>query len=254
MNLIIQIDDDKKIEFGLLFNKTNEKYLFQIKKEIIKLKEENNKLKEENNKLSIEINKLKKYHEKNNPNNIKFLKDIVNDAYDYCGLVNAFIVFKSINDILFLIYATKGKSFISYDLINNKKIKEIKNYHNCLITNFRHYFDKVNNRDLVISISAHDNNIRIWNANNWECLTNITDINKSGIIYSACFLNDNEKDFILTNNYNEKGELEPIKIFDFTCKEIGKINNSNDSTLIIKIYYDEILSNKYNNKRKKKLY
>ena len=239
MSLIILYDYDKKIEIVLLFNKTNNDNQFsQLKREI-------NKIKEENIKLKIEIDKLKKYHEKNNPNNIKFLKDIVNDSYDHCGLVNAFIVFKSINDILYLIYATQNKSFISYDLINNKMIKEIKNYHNNYINNFRHYLDKINKRDLIISISPGDNNIRLWNVNNWECLTNITNINESGILYSACFLNDNNKSYILTSNFNRDGNPEPIKIFDFNGKKIGEINDSNDSTLIIKIYYDEILSNNY---------
>ena len=209
MSLIIHYDYDKKIEIVLLFNKTNNDNQFsQLKREI-------NKIKEENIKLKIEIDKLKKYHEKNNPNNIKFLKDIVNDSYDDYGLVNAFIVFKSINDILYLIYATQNKSFISYDLINNKMIKEIKNYHNNYIDNFRHYLDKINKRDLIISISPDDNNIRLWNVNNWECLTNITNINESGILYSACFLNDNNKSYILTSNFNRDGNPEPIKIFDF---------------------------------------
>ena len=70
MSLIIHYDYDKKIEIVLLFNKTNNDNQFsQLKREI-------NKIKEENIKLKIEIDKLKKYHEKNNPNNIKFLKDI----------------------------------------------------------------------------------------------------------------------------------------------------------------------------------
>jgi len=39
-------------------------------------------------------------------------------------------------------------------------IKEIKNYHNEYINNFRHYLDKINKRDLIISISPDDSNIR----------------------------------------------------------------------------------------------
>jgi len=65
------------------------------------------------------------------------------------------------------------------------------------------------------------------------------------MLYSACFLNENEKNFILTSNYNKKGKPEPIKIFDLNGEKIGEINDSNDSTLIIKIYYDEILSKNY---------
>jgi len=239
MILSIHYDDDKKFIIELSFHKINKKnHFLQLKKEI-------NKIKEENNKLKIEIDKLKKYHEKKIAKNIKFLKDIVNDSYDHYGLVNAFIVFKSINDKLCLIYATQNKSFISYDLISNKMIKEIKNYHNEYINNFRHYLDKINKRDLIISISPKDNNIRLWNANNWECLTNISNINKSGVLYSACFLNENSKNYILTSNYNNNGSPEQIKVFNFIGKKIGEINDSKNNTLIIKIYYDEISSKNY---------
>ena len=239
MSLVIHYDDNKKIEIVLLFNKTNnDNQFWQLKREI-------NKIKEENNKLQKEIDILKKYHEKNNPNNIKFLKDIVKDSYDHYGLVNAFIVFKSINDILYLIYATQNKSFISYDLINNKIIKEIKNYHNEYINNFSHYLDKINKRDLIISISSDDNNIRLWNVTNWECLANITNINKSGLLYSACFLNNNDHNYILTSNYNNDRTPENIKIFDFNSEKIGEIEDSDDNTLIIKTYYDGILSKTY---------
>ena len=37
-----------------------------------------------------------------------------------------YLIFKSINDIYYLIYATEQQSIISYDLFENKKINEIK--------------------------------------------------------------------------------------------------------------------------------
>ena len=43
---------------------------------------------------------------------------------------NTFLIFKSINDILYLIYINKESSFISFNLINNKIINEIKKPHN----------------------------------------------------------------------------------------------------------------------------
>ena len=51
-------------------------------------------------------------------------------------------MFKSINtfDILYLIYTNENKSILFFDLINNKKIIEIKNAHNKFITNFRYLF------------------------------------------------------------------------------------------------------------------
>ena len=93
--------------------------------------------------------------------------------------------------IFYIIYTNENRSIISYDLINNKKINEIKNAHSELITNLRHYSDKINKRDLIISISSKNNNIKLWNINTFECLLNLENINNNGLLFSACFFNNN---------------------------------------------------------------
>ena len=130
--------------------------------------------------------KLKKSH----PETISYLKDVTKDSFSYFYLDNTFLVFNSIFNILTIIYGTKEKSIISYDLIENQKINEIKNAHNELITNFRYMYEIKNKRDLVISLS-YDNNIKLWNYNNLECLISIENIYKNGYLFSASFLSDN---------------------------------------------------------------
>jgi WD40 repeat protein len=149
-----------------------------------------------------------------------------------------------VTDILYLIYSNKHKSIIFYNLIDFKKINEIKKAHHKYIINFRHYLDKQNKRDLIISVSK-DNNIKLWNVNNYECLYNFTNINKNGNILSACFLNDNNQIFIVTSNYTEKSYPDPIKVFDFNGNQIKKINKSNELTVFIDTYYDDIKSRNY---------
>ena len=95
----------------------------------------------------------------------------------------------------------------------NKKIIEIKHSHNEFIANFRQCLDKINKRDLVMTISSKDNNIKIWNENNWECILNLANINNNGFLLSACFLNKNNEIFILTSNSNI-GINEHIKVFN----------------------------------------
>ena len=51
--------------------------------------------------------------------------------------------------------------------------KQLKNAYNEEITNLRHYLDKINNRDLVSSISDDDTSLNLQNINNWECLLNL---------------------------------------------------------------------------------
>ena len=97
-----------------------------------------------------------------------------------------------------------------------------------------------------MSISKNDNNIKIWNINNWECIQNITKINNNGWLASACFLKGNNNNInIITSNWNIDGDSENIKVFDLNGKKIKEINNSYDKTYFIDIYYDNILSKDY---------
>ena len=61
--------------------------------------------------------------------------------------------------------------------------------------------NNINKNDFIISISAQDNNIKLWNLNNCECLLNIQNIRKDRFLYSACLLNDNNQIYILTSNF-----------------------------------------------------
>ena len=179
----------------------------------------------------------------NHLNNFIFLNDLTKDSYTHSTLDNTFIVIKSINNWLLLIYTNKNKSILSYNLINNQIITEIKNAHDYYIINFRYYLDSINKRDLIISISL-ENNLKLWNNQNWNCLLNIKNIYNEGNIYSACFINDNNIIYILTSNCNWNFEnCELIKIYDFNGNKIKEINNSNENTFIIDSYYD-IKSNK----------
>ena len=179
-----------------------------------------------------------------NKPNIKS-KKVVYDSFSCSFLDNIFTSFKSIDNIFYLIYANKNKSILSYNIIDNKKINEIKNAHKNYITNFRYYFDKSNKRDLIMSISDKDNNIKLWNVNIWTCLVNITNINKEGYLNSACFLHDDSNNlFIITSNfYYISSEL--IKVYDFDGKKIKEMNESNEKVIFMESYYDDNYSKSY---------
>ena len=252
-------ENSKKIQKIYLKSKKSEKYpLLKFQKEvdyktqnnagIHKIKiikySPNTKNKEIIKKIKskkIKI-KIKKKKIEFNPLNIQYLKDITQDSYSYFYLDNTFTVFNSVNNILYLIYSTRNRAIISYNLIENKKINEIKNAHKELIINFRHYLDKPNKTDLVISLS-YDNNIKLWNINLWECISNLNEINKNGYSLTACFLNDNNKYYILTSNYSDNSEL--IKIYDINGEKVKEISGSGDDASFIDAYYDEKLNKNY---------
>ena len=231
-NLIINIFKNKNVFIQEVNNNDSIKLFLKIDKknnfEIILLYSENN-----NNKDKI------------NNNLDSNIIEVVNNSYSRWRFDNTFCVFKSINNMLYLIYANKQMSIISYDLFNNKKINEIKKAHAKFISNFRHYFDIMNRRDLILSISCENCNIKIWNINNMECLLNLENVNSFQYLNSACFLNDDNQSYILSTNCNWSGTCDPIKIFDINGNKIKEINNSNDNTLFIDIYYDNKFSKKY---------
>ena len=197
----------------------------------------------ENNKLKNQIESLK--INEDNPIDIGFLSEITNNSFSSINIDNTFTIFQSIKDILYLVYSTINKSIICYDLNEQKIIKELKNYHNEYITNFRYYLEEINNRDLLISISQKDNNKRLWDVNNWECFLNIPHANKNGILYSSCFLYDNYESYIISSNCDWDENSENIKIFDFNGNGHKEIDDSNAITFYIDRFYDELSLKNY---------
>ena len=180
-----------------------------------------------------------------NPIDIKTSIDIIKDDLSCEYFNNSFLIFTSLNGILFLLYSTESKSIISFDLVYNRKINEIKNAHNNFISNFKHIKDINNKRDLIITISCFDNNVKIWNACNWECICNIKSIYLEGHLSSASYLNDKNQYYIIVSNTNSIDSKNPIIVFDLNGKKIKEINNSCNKTYFIDSFYDEIFSTNY---------
>ena len=158
--------------------------------------------------------------------------ELINDSFTFTyPNNNTMTTFKSIEGILYLIYSKRNLSIISYDIIDNKKMNEIKNAHKELIINFRHHLDLNNKSDLIVSISI-DGNMKLWKISNFECLF---DINKACFLYSACFLTDNNQTYVITGNIF-------IKIYDLKGNIIKEIQEPNERSYIIDSYYDKKLS------------
>ena len=174
-----------------------------------------------------------------------FISNITKDSYIIRDLDNSFIIFSTINNLFNLVYSNEIKSIISYDLNKFQIITELKNPHEGhYITNFRHFFDKNNKNDLILSISAKNCMIKIWNNKNWDCILSIKDIYQNGIINSACFIFYDKNIFIATcNNLWPKADF--INIIDFKGSIIKKINDSDKNAYCIDSYFDKLNSNLY---------
>ena len=175
-----------------------------------------------------------------NPINIEYLQDLSNDSnnqFSVFYLDNKFCVFKAINNIIYLIYSSNKFSIISYDLVNNKKINEIKKAHYYTVKGIRYIYDKFQKRDLIISIS--DDIIKLWNINNFECILEIKRNDKNEFYNSACFLTNINQIFIIAGN------RKPIQVFDLNGNIQKEINKTDNFIFFIDAYYDEKLSKNF---------
>ena len=174
-------------------------------------------------------NKLK------NSINLELSNNIAHDSLIDQFLDNTFIIFKSKDEIMYLIYSSYNQSIISYNLNSFFIISYIRNAHNKAIINFRYYYYQEEKIDLIMSISF-DNNIKIWNIIQWECIINLKNINNSGGILSGCFLHEENNLYIITSCiYNS----EQIKIYNLKGNKLKNINESNENTYFIDTFYDK---------------
>ena len=260
INLVDKDKDKNNIkELNLIHNNINKDFIFnelcnEYNNKCNSLEKEINELKEKLNLINYEMDemKLKTINNENNDdetnkkdelksnynfNNLNLKYELTNNSYCSNNINNTFVVFKSVNNIIYLVYATYNKSIISYNLDSEKINIEIKNAHKNYITNFRHCFDSINKKDLIMSISDLDNHLKLWDANIWECILIFENINNQGFLNSACFLIDNFNIYIISSNWNFNN-VENIKVFDIKGNKIKEINDSNYSTVYIKSFYD----------------
>ena len=169
------------------------------------------------------------------PSNFSFFKDIAEKIYS-----NDIIIFKSIYDILTLLYIEE-ENLIFYDLETFKKINQINNTV-CSITNLRYYLDSKNKRDLIM-VTGYENEIQIWDYNKLECLTKIEINDENGCHISSCFIYfKNNLNIIVTKKYSDDS---PFLIYDIEGNKIEEIKTSYKYINKLNYYYYNKLSATY---------
>jgi WD40 repeat protein len=210
-----------------------------IKKEIdIKnknnLTENEDKSKENNIDNTINLQKITSF-----PLEFYFSKDLIKENLGLCSM---FIIFKSINDILTLVYITDDYSIVTYDIVQNKQLNIIKNSQKD-ICNLQHCLDKKNKRDLILSQSCN-NNIKIWDINNYKCILNLKEMELNYVqVSQVCLMNYKNNIYIIMSSTSFSDPI--CKIFDLSGNIIKKINFELMMINNIIKYDDEELSKFY---------
>ena len=126
---------NKDIDLKLIYNEKNSSSAFS------ELINNYNSILSGYQSLKDEIDQIKKNNSiknelaYNTPKNMQFSSDIVKDSFAGYSYEDSFIVFKSVDNILQLVYATKEKSIISYDLDSKRNIAKKFKAHKNFITN-----------------------------------------------------------------------------------------------------------------------
>ena len=121
-----------------------------------------------------------KLNEKNNlnedKNQINFNKfelftEFTKNSYCSNNNNNTFLLFIVLITFFHLTYETDNISIISYNIFNlitQKIMAEIKNAHRNYINNFRYIFIKSSKKDIIISPSDIDNNLKLGSLIFWN--------------------------------------------------------------------------------------
>ena len=184
------------------------------------------------------------------PDDINLPKNLTYDSFTYYNYTNTFLVFNSVNNNrLYLVFTTQDKYIKILDIVDKILVLEIRNIteDNKQITNFRHFYDEYNKRDLVMFIVGIKNCIKILDTYNWDCILTIKDIYKEGNIYSSLLINDNinHNIYIITSNCTLFKDSQPLKIYDLKGNFIKEIPDSKSKTFFLDIFEDIKNSKKY---------
>ena len=193
------------------------------------------KKKRNENTINISNNNSKKDDLNSKPYNLDFYYNIIEESHHY--LTDQIIIFKNIFEELYLFCTKDGEKIIIYNLIDNKRVSEIKNAHKDFqINDIDHYSEMKNQIDLGLTVSKSQ--IKLWNINNLEC---ILDIKETKDYKSKCrFFNyKNQCFFIILSSINCQDFL---NVYDLKGEKIRTINVK-DATYL-NIYYDKKITNK----------
>ena len=209
----------------------------------------NNNIKNISNK--DKENNLSKFGERNEEFyfNCDNYQTLVKDSYDEGEIYITISIFNSIDDILTLAYINNNNNIVTFNLIDLKKINELKYDRSEPIMHIRHHQDKKNERDLLLII-LNISFIEIWDISNLNLLLSLKKVYRdesnedAGKIYSSCFIEVDNNIYILTSNQNVL-DVGGIKVFDLKGNLIKSIKNSFFSTYFLDCYLDKKLSTNF---------
>jgi WD40 repeat protein len=147
-----------------------------------------------------------------------------------------FTVFKSSKNEYLCVWGTQTFQISGYDFVKDKLVFTYQNAHSSTIFTTRHYFDKKEKQDLILT-SSHDKSVKTWllaNGNISPILT-ISNAQNGCYIYSSCilFTENSDSSVIITSAPNEFQ-----KVWSFKGQHIKDFGVNTESTYFVDSFYD----------------
>jgi len=168
------------------------------------------------------------------PAKLTFKMDICTTSHKANSIDSVFTAFKSIKGNSYVVWGTPSHTIEVYDL-KLEIVKTIPAAHLNTIFSCRHYLDKKNKTDYVIT-SSYDRSVKVWNvSDNWNCVVTITNAHTGYYIYSVCILCNeiDNKNYIISAAPNEFS-----KIWEFSGKHVKDFGINTESTYFINSWFD----------------
>ena len=188
---------------------------------------------EEKNNKDIKMDNINE----NDSNKVLNSSLCIDDSYCCCKYGNSFIVFRSINNILYVIYSTKQKSIVCYDLSHKKIERKTSQVHSKYISHFDYCYNDNMKKELIMSVSYKDTNLKIWGFPKMTCIINISKVYFYPYLYSACFLDKKDNYYYITANGVSSMIGEPIKVYNYYKKLVKEINDSEFKVTSMQTWY-----------------
>ena len=169
-----------------------------------------------NKEKEIVMNKINK----SPPKNLYFYKTISSNIFNNNFYNNRACIFTYCKDNnVYIVYGIISLDLECYDIINNKKFILISKLHNDSFDSCRHFYDKINKRNLILT-SSFDKHVKVMNFKK-EDSEIIIDLGFESyfrpIINTACFINNK---IVVPFANVESGNIE---IYDMNSIRTGKI-------------------------------
>ena len=206
-----------------------------------KLLEENENMKKlikglENNYSSLEKKISEMSEESIIPKDFEFNKTISTELFKKNFYNNRVCIFASHDDDkVYIVFGENPSNLVGYDINGDEKFTIYEGLHEDFFDSCRHFYDKENERDLIVTASL-DSHVKVINFNREES-EEIMDLNfeakEKPIINTACFLNGI---ILVPFSSRNKGT---IKFYNMKEEYISELEQNVGFILGLSIYYEE---------------